>query len=224
MIRWLWRLGLAAAGLVAASAVAVLVVAVWSTPCADLAQGDGGPDYDIAVALGAGMDPNGTLHDSTLRRVAAGVALLQAGRAQTLHMTGGRAVPDGPAAGDRMARHAVALGADPGKITRENAALSTLQNALFSGPSIPAGASVVVVSEGFHLMRSWASFRWAGLPVDAVCHSTRFRRSPDGARWDVARMVVREVAAVWFNLARAAMWSVLHGLGRDRAAIDPLLA
>ena len=207
-----WLLALAGAAFVC-SAAAIGAVTFLSKPCTEIDA-----RFDIAVVLGAGMDPNGTLHASTIGRVTAASHLWQEGRTAALHMTGGRAVPDGPAAGAQMKAYAIGLGIEPTRITHEDASLSTLQNALFSAPQLPHDVRLILVSEGFHLARGWLSFAWAGRPVSAVCHSTRLR--PEAP----ARMLVREVAAFWFNGARAAVWSVLHLFGQPRDRIDALLA
>ena len=207
-----WMLGLGSAALVF-SGVTIGAVTLLSKPCAEVAE-----RFDIAVVLGAGMDPDGTLHGSTTRRVGAAFTLVKNQSVPSLHMTGGRAVPDGPAAGAQMKAYAIGLGIESTRITHEDTSLSTLQNALFSAPQLPRDARLILVSEGFHLARGWLSFAWAGRPVSAVCHSTRLR--PEAP----VRMLVRELAAFWFNAARATTWSVLHLFGHPRDRIDALLA
>ena len=210
LLRSLIKLGIAA---VLISAIAIGAVTALSQPCTDVSE-----TYDIAVVLGAGMDADGRLHGSTTRRVVAGVSLINSGSVRSLHMTGGRAVPGGPAAGERMQAHAVELGIDQDLISVEDNSLSTLQNALFSVPDLPGDARLILVTEGFHLARGWLSFAWAGRPVSAICHSTRLRpEAPVG-------MLIREVAAFWFNAARAGAWSILHLIGQPRERIDALLA
>ena len=210
VFRWLFRLALAA---VALSAVAIGSVTAFSKPCSEVSG-----QFDIAVVLGAGMDADGSLHGSTTRRVEAAVSLIGSGKVDALHMTGGRAVPDGPAAGERMQAFAIGLGVAEDRISHEDRSLSTLQNALFSVPDLPVEARLILVTEGFHLARGWLSFAWAGRPVSGVCHSTRLRpEAPVG-------MMIREVAAFGFNAMRAGAWSVLHLLGQPRDQIDGLLA
>ena len=206
--------------LVGASLVAILAGAFLSRPCDQL---DTGARYDVAVVLGAGMDPDGTLHQSARERVEAGVVLFDRGIADSLFMTGGRGVPGGPSAGAQMRLHGESLGVPRAAMASEDESQSTLQNALFSRPFLQDTQSRILVTEGFHLTRAWLSFRWAGLPVDKMCYSTRFRaRSPQSSRGPVA-MLVREIAAFWMNIVRAAVWSGLNAIDRPRDSIDALL-
>ncbi len=167
------------------------------------------PKGDVIVVLGAGMDADGTLHRSTINRVERGAALFNAGAAARMHFSGGRAVPDGPGAGDMMAQLAVSLGVPADAITTENGSLSTLQNALFSKPYLNTNDRLILVTEGFHLPRAAASFWWMGMRDLHIVHSTRLRREANGSI--NLRMIGRETAAVWFNLGRAIMWSATGG-------------
>ncbi len=113
---------------------------------------------DVIVVLGAGMEPDGTLHASSLQRVETGVELFHAGAAPSLHFTGGAAVPGGPSSGAQMASLAQSLGVQIELISHEDRSLSTLQNALFSQPMLRGAEDILVVTDGFHLPRSWLSF------------------------------------------------------------------
>jgi len=162
---------------------------------------------DVIIVLGGGMDADGTLHQATRLRVRKGVALFQAGTAPKILFTGGRAVETGPSSGDMMARLAMQLGVPAAAIITETRSLSTLQNALFSMPKMEKATRIIIVTEGFHLLRSWLSFQWVALieaqTLDiALAHSTIFR--PDSG----AKLVAREALAFWFNLGRAALWHI----------------
>jgi uncharacterized SAM-binding protein YcdF (DUF218 family) len=214
-----------ATGLCALVLVTVFAVlsGVWFTPaCRDLTRADAGP-YDLAIILGAGMEPDGRLHKSALGRVDAGVALYHNGLTARLHTTGGTAAPGGPAAGAQMALYAQSLGVGADQITHEVASQSTLQNALFSKPFVVDAHRIILVTEGFHLIRSWLSFRWAGIPVTALCHSTGLRQSSLDGQSGPIRMLAREGLAFWFNIARAGLWSGANALGIDGPRIDGLL-
>ena len=217
VLRRLIKLGAVLLGL---SILGILAGTLLSKPCSDLADS---AKYDIAVVLGGGMEPDGTLHYSTRERVAAGVEVFQSGETTMLHMTGGRAVPGGPAAGAQMSLYAQELGAPRNAITEENESLSTLQNALFSYAQLKDADHVLLVSEGFHLTRSWLSFRWAGIKAAGLCHSTRFRVAGSEADHGPVGMMLREVMAFWFNFARATVWSVLNLAGKGGPATDALL-
>ena len=123
-----------------------------------------------------------------------------------------------------MAQLAMSLGVPEAQTSHEDASLSTLQNALFSRPMLTEYEPAILVSEGFHLLRGRLSFRWAGFPVTSICHSARFREEGGNARFPAPTMIVREVAAFWFNFARAGAWSILNAIGVDRAKIDSILA
>lgn len=158
---------------------------------------------DVIVVLGAGMDADGTLHRSSTLRVDRGVELWKAGLAPRMHFTGGRGRPDGPSAGERMAARATRAGVPPEAISHEDLSQSTLQNALFSQPMLEGAESLILVTEGFHLPRSYASFKWAGDHDLQLAFSERFRAYSPGSSFPQFSMVFREALASWFNLARA---------------------
>lgn len=164
---------------------------------------------DVIIVFGAGMDPDGTLHRSATDRVEKGVTIYLAGNAPQIHFTGGRGAPGGPAAGEQMAALAQSLGVPKHAITHEDESQSTLQNALFSLPSIGNTHSAILVSEGFHLPRVAASTLWAGGPTRfQFAFSTRFRETRGANRSGPAKMILREAAAWWFNAARAIAFNV----------------
>lgn len=170
---------------------------------------------DMIVVLGAGMDADGTLHRSTILRVKKGVALFHAGAAPHMHFTGGMGGKNGPSAGQMMAKLAQSLAVPAVQTSTENKSQSTLQNALFSQPTLKDVKRIILVTEGFHLPRSWASFQWAawqnGRELDiALSRSTAFRQPSETARFTPVTMVAREGLAWGFNLLRAISW---HGAG-----------
>jgi len=168
---------------------------------------------DAIVCLGGGMDARGTLDQATLTRVDRCVQLYEAGLAPVVIFTGGTARPNGPSSGGQMARYAMTLGLPEGAAVIEAAAQSTLQNALFTLESLPDVRALILVTEAFHLPRSYASFRWAvwetghhDLRLDLAA-SEPVRRDPvsDHVGWLI---LVRESLAIWFNLARATVFSI----------------
>lgn len=169
---------------------------------------------DVIVVLGAGMDRDGTLHQSTELRVARAVALWEADVAPRLLMSGGTAEDGGPSAADGMAALARSLGVPEQAVLTETRSRSTLQNALFSLPLLEGTDRLVLVTEGFHLPRALASFRWAGSGHEiTLAQSTRFRWSTDTPVRSALSLLFREAAACWFNLARAAAFSVAGMVG-----------
>lgn len=168
---------------------------------------------DVIVVLGAGMDADGTLHPSTILRVEKAVALFQAGAAPRMHFTGGKGDENGPSAGRMMAELAHSLLVPAEVTSAEGNSQSTLQNALFSQPMLKDATRIILVTEGFHLPRSWASFHWAAWQNDhvfdiALAHSTTFRQQSSNSRFPATSMVVREAMAWGFNLFRVVAW---HG-------------
>jgi uncharacterized SAM-binding protein YcdF (DUF218 family) len=159
------------------------------------------------------MSADGTLAASTLTRVERCAQLFEAGLAPMIIFSGGIARPTGPSAGAQMGRFAMTLGVPQYSVIAEGLAQSTLQNALFSLPMIPNAERIIIVTEAFHLSRSWASFRWAqwelGHPPTSftLVMSEDVRRDPatGDVRWN---MLVRESLAIWFNAVRAVANSV----------------
>ncbi len=82
----------------------------------------------------------------------------------------------------------------------EPAARSTLQNALFSLALLPEDARIILVSDGYHLPRSWVSFKLMGVRSVEL--------APAGGQDSVEVWeILREGAAIWFNLLRGgAYW------------------
>jgi uncharacterized SAM-binding protein YcdF (DUF218 family) len=161
------------------------------------------PTGTVIIVLGGGMSPNGTLHRSTTVRVARGVALFLSGAAPRIHFTGGAAHANGPTAGEQMAAFAQELGLPETAITIETQSHSTLQNALFSRPDWQTASQIILVTEGFHLPRSWASFKLLGADHITLIHARRFRGRN---LLSGASMVAREALAIWFNGARYLLW------------------
>lgn len=168
---------------------------------------------DVIVCLGAGMFPDGRLGPEAQRRAETCADLYNRDTAPKIIMTGGTSGPGGPAAGDAMATVAIALGVPDAAIIRENQAQSTLQNALFSKEFIRDTDSIMLVTEAFHLPRSYASFRAMGLKNMSLYMSRPVRLDTDGTwHWPILR---REALAVWFNAARIGVWYGANALGFD---------
>ncbi len=166
---------------------------------------------DAIVCLGGGMAPDGTLSAPVLTRIDTCVQLYQAGLAPVVVFTGGRVRRGGPDAGRQMARYAASVGLPDDAAIIEGRAHSTLQNALFSYDMIPATDHLIIVTEAFHLPRSYASFKWAaweaGLPRPRItlAMSEQVRRDADERpNWHI---LARESLAIWYNLARALVYS-----------------
>ncbi len=205
---WCVKSGIAAFALMTLSMLAWTFL--WPEPdMADLKQAD------AIVCLGGGMSPNGTLEAAVLTRIERCVQIYEAGLAPVIIFSGGTASPTGPSAGHQMGLYAQTLGLPLESVIEESRAHSTLQNALFSLELAPNAQDFIVVTEAFHLPRSWASFHWASWQMGNAAHQTFTpvmsedvrRHQPSGdVNW---RILVRESLAIWFNAGRAVAYSVV---------------
>lgn len=222
-----WRLAALtwAARLVAAAVVAILLTGVGVTLHALwLVHGNSEPaPASVIVVLGGGVRRDGTPGPDTLARTNHAIALYRAGLAPRMHFTGGHTNPRLPGLGTAMADVAIAAGVPPDAITVEDASRSTLQNALLSRPMLPPATTgpIILVSDGYHLARAWAIFRWVGYHQVAVSAATSFG---DGTMRTKLRRVARESLAWSYNFGRIAAWEMLKGLGIDEPETSRLLA
>lgn len=167
---------------------------------------------DAIVCLGGGMSPDGTLAAAVLTRIDRCVQLYEAGLAPDIVFTGGTAATNGVSAAHQMGLYAISLGVPAEHVIEEGRAQSTLQNALFTLDMTPDAQDFIIVSEAFHLPRSWMSFRWAAWQMGLqdrsfyLAMSEDVRRDPltDDVNWN---MLARESIAIWFNAARALAYS-----------------
>lgn len=159
----------------------------------------------VIVVLGGNLGPDGSIGRDTEERTRAGVALYKQGLAPHIHFTGGALPPGQVGPGEQMRRLAVSLGVPEAATSAESDSRSTLQNALFSQPILGplAREPIILVSDGYHLGRSWATFRWAGYgPIQLYAEST-FGPMP---RRSQAWRILREGLAWYFNPVRVVLW------------------
>lgn len=204
--------GRALRGFVVAYILMTLTMLGWTFtwPDSDLTTLD---PADTIICLGGGMSPNGRLAEATKTRVARCVDLYEAGVSDRIIFTGGERRPGGPSAGAQMLAHARSLGLPQEAGIVEPRAQSTLQNALFSLEIAAGSRSFILVTEAFHLPRSWASFKWAAWELGHDARSFRLvmseqvRRQPRTGQigW---RILARESLAIWFNAVRSAAYSL----------------
>ncbi len=176
----------------------------------------------VLIVLGGAMTDEYTLASQTRGRVEAAVALFNAGAAPRILFTGGGAAEGQVPAGEQMRALAVALGVPASVTAVETGARSTLQNALFSRPVLGplADGPVMLVTDGFHLARAWASFRWAGYRQIRLAAATAFGDEPLHRQ---LRWIGREALAWWFNPARVVAFELLERVrGHDPERIRML--
>jgi uncharacterized SAM-binding protein YcdF (DUF218 family) len=175
------------------------------------------------VVLSAGTT-DGQMDAATAERTATGIALYQElvarGESPLLVMSGGRGVNDPAAKATLMADTARAAGVPVDALRVEPESHSTLQNAIYSreilGPEA-AEEPVILVTNRYHLPRSWASFRWAGM------HDiTLYSAEPVDAAPDTGAIVMEAVK--WpGNMVRAGVFSLMTAVGADGIDLAPLL-
>lgn len=151
-----------------------------------------GPAAQV-ICLGGGMLQGVLAEDSLMRAQRCG-ALILAGQADRVILTGS-------GAGTLMADHIRSMGVAENAILVEPASRSTLQNALFTSRITETDVPVIVVSDAYHLPRSWVSFRAMGFDEVYLASSE--------AMVDRTRPLLREVSAIWFNALRLLIYAGL---------------
>ncbi|MEM9098257.1 MAG: YdcF family protein [Pseudomonadota bacterium] len=172
---------------------------------------------DAAIVLGGGTAPDGVLSFSSRRRVASGVRLLAAGKAELLIFSGGygnrnRWIPQG----EKMRQLAISYGADPDRLLVEGRAISTFQNLLFSlAIAQQSGAkTIALVTDPFHLYRAYQLSAFFGHPDVALVAA----RGQIYDHWIGTIFIMnREALSWWFNLLKVAGWEGLGLLGYSEA-------
>ena len=170
------------------------------------------PRGDAIVCLGASIDDRGQLGPGSVMRAERCGDFWRAGVAPVVVFSGGVPRPGAPSAAAAMADRAGV----PGAATRiEGQSHSTLQNALFSLRITGTDARLVLVTEAFHLPRSWASFRAMGARDLVLVPAGRLRPGGRG-------MLPRETAAIWFNAGRYILWRMTAAFLPDDIRTDLL--
>ncbi len=194
--RFIIRLGLIGSGLFLATFAAVSIWTFgdfWTTEAK-------APKSDVVFCLGSGMDPStGKLDPFSRQRAKTCARLFARGKTDKIIFTG--AGPRGATdVATLMAQLAQQNGVPPDAIIVEPNAQSTLQNALFSQKLSMNAHSAILVTDSFHLPRSWMSFYWLGTP-DLTLIPSRSKNPADQVMPKVP-MLTRETLAIWFNALR----------------------
>lgn len=177
----------------------VVVVVAWGWPVATLPE-----RADAIVCLGGGS-ADGVLTRGSFERAVSCADLYADGAAPQIVMTGSMAGP-------LMAQVALDRGVPLDAIVVEPDSRSTLQNALFTAEIVPTDARIIVVTDAFHLPRSWVAYRVMGYDDIALSASSMARLQP--------RPLIREALAIWFNAGRIVIWWATPWLpAEDRAAL-----
>lgn len=181
------------------------------------------PEDALIVALGAGIRADGSASRASRERARAAAELVRDGVGRRILISGGP-TPRGPGAvATAMAAEVREFGVDASAVAVETESRSTLQNALFTrdmiGPEAAAGP-VILITQRFHLPRSWASFRWAGYS-DLTLYPSDL--APERLSRGLLRQLLLEGGKWPVNLARAAGASLGRAIGLPEELYIPLL-
>lgn len=160
--------------------------------------------YDAVIVLGTRVEADGRASAPLARRVGRGVALVKAGVAPHLLLTGGHSPgdwPGVPSEAEVMAALAREAGIPAGAILLEPEARSTWENAIFSRRLMAAQglASALLVTDWLHLWRARLCFRRCGLRVTGCAAQARWLEDPPGR---IALQAAYEAAALIRYLPR----------------------
>lgn len=131
---------------------------------------------DVVVLLGGMVDPNSLRggrpeFGSAVDRLTASVELLLKNKAAHVIISGGSGLmlQGGLREGEILKKYLVGLGLSADKILADSASRNTRENATESGKIVAAHAfkKIILVTSAFHMPRSVACFRKAGLEVIA---------------------------------------------------------
>lgn len=203
-ILWLLRLG------VVVYCATLFAVMAWSFlwPKDKLSEV---PSVTAIVCLGAGHTDDGFIGPYSLQRAKTCVDLHRHQPDVPIIFTGISSVELTVA--ELMAEVAREDGVAENLIVEENHARSTLQNALFSIPYLDPDTPIAIVTDSFHMPRSYVGFRWAGYrdPIPVVSQP----RTGEPKVWAGPMALAYEPIKIWFNLLRASVWSLAHRFGLE---------
>ena len=123
-------------------------------------------EFDAIVVLGAKLASDGSSTPALRRRARHGAALLNAGIAPVLILSGGQPVA-GVSEAEAMFQIALGQSADPERILLESASRTTWENARLTAALLRKHGwrRVLLVSDAWHLPRAQIAFRAAGVDV-----------------------------------------------------------
>lgn len=139
--------------------------------------------YDAVVLLGGMVDPMGSTRKSpawndSIERLLITRELLQAGRARSVIVTGGKyGTADLPAEAEYLAVELEALGVEKSRIILEDQALNTRENATLTKAIVEKRGlkTLLLVTSAFHMRRARGCFEAVGLEVDSLPVDYRMR-------------------------------------------------
>jgi len=175
-----------------------------------------GRTADAIVCLGSGLSASGRADGASARRALTCAELYARGAAPVVVFTGYGTETISVASA--MANLAIEAGLPPEVAIREDAAQSTIQNAAYALALLPPGtARVIVVSDAFHLPRSWVIFRIIGLDDVSVYPTSQPAVASSAAQMRLAATsALRESLAIWFNAGRLVVYGISGLAGVDQ--------
>lgn len=207
-----YLVGLVAAGLLVWAITFAAVLAVQTLWRSDQPVPD---RADAIVCLGAGMSYRGwTLPGAASERRAHACADLHAAGAAPVVVFSGYGHETYSAA-EAMADVARARGVPEQAIRIEPLARSTIQNAAFSLALFESAPDrVILVSDAFHLPRSWATFRLLGVHEVVLYAAPNVTTTGQRERTELG-WILRESLAIWSNAGRLMAYSAAGLAGID---------
>ncbi|MEM8851041.1 MAG: YdcF family protein [Pseudomonadota bacterium] len=151
---------------------------------------------NVAIVLGAAVRPDGTPSATLALRVTHAVGLHRTGQADLLIFTGA-AGRHGPPESHVARDLAIAQGIPADAIRIETASRTTLENLIQARTLLPQGATIILVSNRWHLPRARLAARLLGL------RTTGSGPRATAGKAATARAILREAVATPLTMLRA---------------------
>lgn len=160
---------------------------------------------EAIVVLGAGVRPDGTLGDSSIRRALLGILLYRNGLAPSLLLLGPPSPEGGPSEAEVRLELARGLGVPAEAILAESRAMTTREEAVRTKALLAPRQvrRILLVTDYQHMRRAQALFERAGFDVLPATteEQSSVARGPEG-RLELMRAVLGEVVArLYYRLA-----------------------
>lgn len=156
------------------------------------------------MVLGAGVEPDGTLSDPSLRRAVYGITLARQGLAPLLVLLGGAPRDGGPPEASVRAALAQKLGLPPATILTETEAHTTREEAARLGQRLPplGVRRILLVTGTLHMARARGVFERAGFAVlPAPVEERSLQATQPEDRLKLVRGLAAELLGVAYYLA-----------------------
>ena len=175
--------------LTALLALGFVVLSITGGTIARSAHGTGSQHADYLIVLGCQVrdsEPSRMLR----QRLDAAAAYLSTNADTHCIVTGGKGDGENLSEAQCMYDYLTAAGIDPGRITMEDQATSTMENLRYSMEFLEPDAQIAIVSNEFHLYRAGQMARQLGLSPALIPASTEYPIL-------LASYTLREILAVW---------------------------